>query len=124
MERLSDIAPLAPRQSQLLIEDARNRYAALYELAPIAYCVLDRRGTILESNEEAATLLGRSRPELVGEAFTDMVAVLEPARFAQHLVRCFDEGTKVRSELTLATSRGAVGVELTSVPVRDSAGEI
>jgi PAS domain S-box-containing protein len=43
------------------IEQARDRYAELYDFAPVGYLSLDRRGTIHECNIAAASLIGRSR---------------------------------------------------------------
>jgi PAS domain S-box-containing protein len=45
---------------------ARDRYAALYELAPVGYLTLDESLNILEVNRGAASLLDVSRHELRG----------------------------------------------------------
>src|SRR5262249_44715875 len=54
---------LRARHEQLVamqrsLEEARDRYADLFERAPVAYLTLDRQGAIVEVNEAASTLLG------------------------------------------------------------------
>ncbi|GAB6058880.1 PAS domain S-box protein [Desulfonatronum parangueonense] len=53
------------RQSRQELETSRARYFDLYDLAPVGYCTISRRGVILESNLTMADLLGVSRGKLV-----------------------------------------------------------
>jgi PAS domain S-box-containing protein len=54
------------RRVQRLLEQARERYFKLYDLAPVGYVTLDARGTVVESNLAAARLLGAERSRVVG----------------------------------------------------------
>ncbi len=49
------------RQTEIELQDARDRYFDLYDLAPVAYLTLDREGVILAANLMAATLMGCER---------------------------------------------------------------
>jgi PAS domain S-box-containing protein len=54
------------REVQAELEASRDRYADLYDFAPVGYLTLDRRGRMLEGNLKAAELLGRPRQGLLG----------------------------------------------------------
>ena len=49
------------RRAQTELEDARDRYADLYDFAPIGYLSLHRRGVITDVNLAGAVLLGQNR---------------------------------------------------------------
>jgi PAS domain S-box-containing protein len=53
------------RASQQRLTEAMARYADLYDSAPVGYVTLDRHGQILESNQTAAGLLGKSHDRLI-----------------------------------------------------------
>ena len=68
-----------PMQNETLLNaqadlaHARDRFADLYDFAPIAYLTLDTSGLICEANLTAAALLGVARKQLVGERFERFV---------------------------------------------------
>lgn len=62
------------RQSQLELEESRDRYRDLYEFSPIGYLTLNRQGMIVEINLTATELLGRERSQLVNRHFAPLVA--------------------------------------------------
>jgi PAS domain S-box-containing protein len=62
------------RRAQEEIETARNRYADLYEFAPIGYFSLDADGVIVETNLTGTQLLGVPRSRLLQRRFRDFVA--------------------------------------------------
>src|SRR5581483_7358725 len=55
------------RRVQLELQEARDRYFEIYDLAPVSYVTLDREGRIQEANLAAATLLGVERGRLLGK---------------------------------------------------------
>jgi PAS domain S-box-containing protein len=71
--------------AQAALMEARDRYASLFDLAPVAYLVLDRAGAILQANEAARRLLGRPRHRLVRRALGGFVAASDRAALARHL---------------------------------------
>lgn len=60
-------------RAQSELADARNRYAALYDLAPIGYLTLDHQGVIIEANLAAGFLCDQPRGYLIGLALMSVV---------------------------------------------------
>ncbi len=54
------------RDSQQQLEEARDRYADLYDFAPVGYLTLDDKGNIININLRGAAVLGRERGRLIG----------------------------------------------------------
>src|SRR5262245_54437194 len=80
----------ALRDTQEALERSRNRYAELFDFAPIAYVVLDERGVIENTNLNAAALLGVNRAHATGLPFILFVAEDEHRKFLAHLRACRD----------------------------------
>ena len=106
------------REMQQQLEESRSRYADLFDLAPVAYCLFDRNGLIEDCNLVAATMLRMNRTALIGNAFTRVVSVAEKQTFADHVARCFDEELRVTTDLTVVIrGRGEVVLQVVSTPV-------
>jgi PAS domain S-box-containing protein len=110
-------------EAQSALEESRNRYADLYDLAPIAYLTLDQRGVVLDVNLTGAAMLGRQRALLIGLPFSALVHMEEPRLFWEHLRRCVQMREQVVSELSFSTANGsAIVAQLASVPVASQPG--
>lgn len=108
------------REAQEQLEESRSRYADLFDLAPVAYLVFDRNGTIEDANLAAATLLRMNRSALVGLPFSRAVNISEKQTFADHIARCFDEELRVTTDLTVnVRGRGDVALQVVSTPLVD-----
>ncbi len=110
------------REAQVLLEESRNRYADLYDFAPIGYCTLDPGGGIQEINLTGATLLGIPRDELTGRQFSSLAAIGDRALVQAHMRRCrASDGEPVTTEMTVSSNRpeGLV-VQMVSVPLHGS----
>lgn len=112
------------RDAQNDLEASRNRYAELYDSAPISYFTFDSRGCVLEANLTAATLVGRDRQLVIGMPFLALVRMEEPGLFWEHLRRAARTGGPVLSELSFSTLTAArVHVEAVSTPVLGAGGD-
>jgi PAS domain S-box-containing protein len=60
-------------KAQSEIEEARDRFAALYDFAPIGYVSLDPHGVITEINLTGAAMLGKPRAFLINLPLTAMI---------------------------------------------------
>jgi PAS domain S-box-containing protein len=104
-------------EAQGALEESRNRYADLYDFAPVAYCTIDDRGLVEELNLTAATLFGRERPKAIGRSLTSLVHFENPQTFWHHLGACILSAEAVVSEFRLVVDGRIVQVEAISVPV-------
>ena len=92
------------RQAQLELEQARDGYAELYELAPVGYFTLDERGIIEAANLTGCELLGGTRRELVGRPFSGVLAEGSVDAFHLHLRAVFRDRGRQVCELVLDSS--------------------
>ncbi len=76
----------ALRQTQRYLEESRDRYADLYEFAPVGYLALTPEGVIEAINLTGAALLGLERKELLHRAFSTCVVPADQARWAAHVL--------------------------------------
>jgi two-component system sensor kinase FixL len=94
------------RESQRELEAARDRYADLYDFAPVCYINFDATGCIREINLAGAALLGQERGRLLGKPFSLWL-------------KCGDNGQAFFSHLKLARESEQVEtVELRLQPTR------
>lgn len=69
------------RRAQLDLQLTAERYADLYDFAPVGYLSVDVRGLIVKGNLTAATLLGIERRGLIGAPFSRFIFVDDLASF-------------------------------------------
>lgn len=105
------------REAQSALEDSRNRYADLYDFAPVAYCTLSATGLVEELNLTASTLFGIDRSAAQGRPFTSLVALDNPKAFWQHLGKCAATRQAVVSEIAMRVRGLDIDAEVVSVPV-------
>jgi PAS domain S-box-containing protein len=94
------------RQTQLALEESRERYKDLYDFAPVAYLTLDHDGLIIESNFAAAGLLGVERRRLLGHRFFEYIAEDDVAQWQRYFLDILmDDGPQL-TELKLRRGDG------------------
>lgn len=91
------------------VETMRQRYAALYDLAPAGYVSLDDEGRIVRANLAAAELLQRERENLIGRAFEQFVAPQAQGGLRRFLERLFDSGERASLEVPMFDPAAADG---------------
>ncbi|MDY0094150.1 MAG: sigma 54-interacting transcriptional regulator [Candidatus Vecturithrix sp.] len=95
------------RRIQEELEASRQKYANLYDIAPIGYCTFDEDGIVLEANLTLATLLGVERGLLISSRFYHFIAEEDRDRFFLHLRMLFVKRTSQTCELRLIPSEGS-----------------
>ncbi len=92
-----------------------NRYAELYNLAPVGYLTLDKKGYIQEINLTGAALFGIERNRLIGKKFSSFIGKDYSKTFETHLQQCRQANDSVTSEVELLVEGGKfISVKLIS----------
>ncbi len=87
-------------------ENSRDRYAQLYEEAPVSYFSLNRDGVITRANVAASNLLGRDKPLLLNRRFEQFIAPEAQGHFRRFLDAVFDSGARQVLEVPLFQREG------------------
>jgi PAS domain S-box-containing protein len=113
------------RGAQQLLEESRSHYADLFDLAPVAYCMLDRDGRIQAANLTASALLRVDRAILIERLLVSFVADESKRAYRAHLQKCWDERVRVTTEVKFTIRDRAVScVQLVSTPLFDVHGKV
>lgn len=92
------------REAQHELEEARDRYADLYDYAPVGYLTLNEKGTVLGINLTGAGMLGVERLKIVGKPFLNLLTTSSTQPFITHLQQTFSlPGNSVTEVLIKAT---------------------
>jgi PAS domain S-box-containing protein len=104
------------RTAQAALEESRDRYAELYDLAPVGYVTFDAMGAIHEINLTGAVLLGTERRRLIGRPFALYLAPEDRESFYRHLRECRQQ-RQAAAELCLTVRHRRIPVQLETVVV-------
>ena len=88
------------------LEASRNKYALLYDFAPVGYFTFNRNGLIQTVNLTGARLLGLDRLDVVGRRFEEFVAGDDCFVFANYLTIVFRSQGKKTCRLGLGQRNG------------------
>ena len=112
------------RQELIGLEAARANYFDFYELAPVGFLTIDERGTILQANIRAATLLGVSLGRLITQPVAGFVCESDRAPFVRYCRRIFDTATLQSCEVRMRQENGRrVWMLVEASAVRDAGGQ-
>src|SRR4051812_15023767 len=108
-------------QTQIELEVSRERYADLYDAAPVCFATLTGAGVVREMNLAAVHFLGRNRNSLVGWPFVNWIATSDRKRFFQHLARCRQNPDpthplSVELEIVCQPHQAKIFIQLISTP--------
>ncbi len=109
------------RQAQLELEESRNKYFDLYDLAPVGYLTLDQ-GLINNANLAVADLLGCNRKVLIKQRFSRFVAPDSQDRYYLYCNQIAQGMTPPACELKLITmDERDLYVQITGLPLTERA---
>lgn len=107
------------RRTQLELDEARNRYFDLYDLAPVAFCTLSETGLIVEANLRASMLFVVARHALIGKPITRFIHKTAQDNFYMQCnrLRLLKQGTAVNFYLQMQKAGGATFCALLAATV-------
>ena len=94
------------REAMPEAEASRERYADLYDFAPVGYLTLDRNGCICDINLTGARLLGLSRFQLLGNPLLTLIEKPDRRKYLEHLSRLRHGQPQVSLEVAIAPRGG------------------
>ena len=98
----------ALRESQQALEESRDRYADLYEFAPIGYLTLTGKGVISEANLTAATILGIERNKLIKRLFRTYISRDDLEQWGRYFTRVLNTTDRQVGDLKLRKGDGSI----------------
>ncbi len=111
-------------QAKIDVETGLEKYADLYDFAPVGYFTVDDTGVILAANLTGASLLGLERNRLLKHHFQIYVAPDSRASFDHFLQTVFGGRVKCACELALRQETGnPLEVRLEATPVASGPGK-
>ncbi|RJQ55032.1 MAG: PAS domain S-box protein [Nitrospiraceae bacterium] len=110
------------RRIQKELEESRNKYSDLYDLAPVGYLTLDETGLILEANITAAGQLGTVRSLLINKPFYHYIKKESRDILYLHLREVFKSIKFRMCEISVRGEEHVFEARLDSVLVKNSGG--
>ena len=97
------------RKAHAEMEEARDRYADLYEFAPVGYLTINRQGMVIEINLTGATMLGVQRTKVIKRRFAQFIAAHDLDRWHRLFMHVMEqEGADAESfELSISRPDGS-----------------
>jgi len=112
------------RETQRRLEVSRDRYAELYDFAPVSYITLTEKGLIEQINLTGAMLLGKPREQIIDLPLSSFVLSSDWPHWFNYLKQIFASDTKVTTELRLKKNVDTYReVYVKGIAVRDEKGK-
>jgi signal transduction histidine kinase/PAS domain-containing protein len=106
--------------TQELLHESLEKYADLYNFAPVGYITLGRDGLILETNLTFSNQIDLERTSLINTPFGVYVAREDRSIFQSHLDRVFATHESQTCELRLEKPKGPIlYIQLVSIAVKN-----
>lgn len=96
------------KQSELALQESKDRFELLFERAPLAYQSLDENGNVIEINPSWLDILGYSREEVIGKPFSDFLHPDWKDHFKENFPRFKAIGEILGVEFAMVKKNGAL----------------
>lgn len=96
------------REAQLDLEETRDRYADLYDFAPVNYFTFNDKGLIDNINLTGATKLGELRTNIINRPFSKWLTKDSLNTFIMHLRDVLESDVKMIADLKMKNASGDI----------------
>lgn len=112
------------QSQQLELEESHNRYADLYDYAPVGYLTVDNTGNILSINRTGTALLRKAHPFLIGKPigkpFTACFLDIDHQVFYNYLQEVFNSSSNSMIDLEIGDTNDTLSyIRLESTVTHD-----
>jgi len=104
------------------LQDSEHRFRSLFEQSPIAYLCVDPQGVLVDVNPSWLKLMGGTRPDFIGHAFTDFLVPAARRLFIESYSELVRVGGDSSLELPLQRQGGESVVSLVAVRMEADPG--
>ena len=112
------------RTTQRELEESRNRYLDLYDMAPVGYLTTNEKGVITKANLTAATLLNVERRTLIKKPVIRFIEHDDLNMFSLHQRHIADTGQQQSLELRMLRHAGSsFWAQMILVPSQEYEGD-
>jgi PAS domain S-box-containing protein len=98
------------RDAQKQLETARDRFARLFNDAPVGYLTIDEYGIIGQTNQTFASMVGQSPQQLSGQAMVDCIIPADRSAFHGRFKAFFKNPAGKQLDFTLRGKPGGLAV--------------
>lgn len=113
------------QEAQQELELTRDRYADLYDFAPVSYVTFDAKGIIKNINLTGAAMLNQPRANIIDHPFLKWVSTADVNVFFQHLQKTLQTDSKTADEIQIKNQQGELfNVRLESIRSRSAAANV
>ncbi|GJQ58597.1 MAG: PAS domain-containing sensor histidine kinase [Candidatus Scalindua sp. AMX11] len=110
-------------KTQMKLEESRERYANLYDFAPVGYFTMNEKGLILEANLTGALLLGTERRYLINKPISKFITKEDQDIYYMYLRDIGKKRDRQTCELhMLKRDKTHFYAQFDSIVVKDSVG--
>jgi len=94
------------RRTEAELDEARERYFDLYDLAPVGYCTISAEGLVLETNLTAVNLLGLTRGALLQRPIARFICKEDQDFYYLHRKQVLESGDPHACDLRMVKKDG------------------
>ena len=111
------------RQAHADLDIVQEKYFDLYDMAPVGYCSISKKGIVLEANLTLAEMLDSTRNMIVQQPITRFIHKEDQDIYYLHSRQLFETRAPQRCELRMAKNDGtAFWAHLSAIIVQDADG--